>query len=139
MTKWCLDATSIAVRIFVEKPDQVVQISLDNKNYEIMPTLYQQPAWTTDSLDPSVIHDLVITKRNPNGQSLALDSILVTYHNLPPTTVDQATATAAPTPTVPNQLNPPTAVPAAAPPSTQAKSMSGIFSSARLPSDSSPE
>lgn len=144
MTKWCLDATRIAVCLFVQKSGQVVRISLDHEDHDIMPLPYQslpyqQLAWISESLDPSVPHDLVISKQNPGGQYLELDSIVVTHYNPPPTTGDQATATAAPTSTVPKQLMPSTAVPAAVPPSTQAKSMSAIFSSGRLPSDSSPE
>jgi hypothetical protein len=140
LTKLCLDVSRIAVRLFVEASGQVVRISLDNKNYDITPLPYQQPAWTIESLDPSVPHDLLIIKRNPGGQYLELDYILVTYYDPPTTTGDQVTASAVPTSKVPNQLMPSAAAPAAAsPPSTQTNSMGAPFSSGRLPSDSSPE
>ena len=141
LTKGYLDASRIAVRVFVEASGQVVRISLDNQNYDVTPSLYQQPAWTSGILDPSVPHDLIIIKRNPDGQYIGLDSILVTHYDPPTTTRDQATATAVLTSNVSNQLTPSAAPPAAAaPPSTQTKSMGGgTFSSGRIPSDSSPE
>jgi len=126
------------VSVFVEESGQAVRISLDDKNYDVKPLQYQQPAWTSESLDPSVPHDLVIIKRNHDGQYVALDYISVTYYDPPTTTGGQVTATASPTSKLPNQLMPSVAVPAAvASPSTQTTSMGGLFSSGRLPSDSS--
>ena len=137
MTKRCLDASKIAACVFVEGPGQVVRISLDNNNYDIKPLLYSQPAWTSETLDPSAPHDLVITKRNPGGQYLTLAYILVTYYDPPTTSRDQLTATAAPASNAPNQVIPSAAI--AAPPSTQTKSMDGALSFGSLPSDSSAE
>ncbi len=139
LTKWCLDASRIAVRVFVEGIGQVVRISLDNNHYDIKPLLYLQPAWTSDILNPSAPHDLVVIKRNPKGQYIELDNILVTYYDPPVTTRDQLTATAAPASNAPNQLMPSPATAIVAPPSTQIKSMGGTLSSDRLLSDSSPE
>ena len=137
LTKRCLDASKIAVSVFVEGLGQEVRISLDNNNYYIKPLLYLQPAWTSEVLNPSLPHDLAIVKQNPKGQYIGLDYILVTYYDPPITTMDQFTATAAPASNAPNKVISSAAI--VAPPSTQTKSMSGALSSDRLMSDSSPE
>ena len=137
LTKWCLDASKIAVCVFVEESGQEVRISLDNNNYDIKPLLYSQPAWTSEILDPSAPHDLVIIKRNPGGQYLALYYVLVTYYDPPTTSRGQVAATVAPASNAPNQFMPSAAI--AAPSGTQTKSIGGALSSDRLPSDLSPE
>ena len=93
LTRWCLDANRIAVNVFVEASGQTVRISLDNQDHDVTPVDSQQPAWTSDSLDPSAPHDLQIIKQNPAGQFLELDSILVTYSDQLTTTTEQTTAT----------------------------------------------
>ena len=137
LTKRCLDASQIAVCVFVEGSGQEVRISLDNKNYNIKPLLYSQPAWTSEILDHTAPHDLVIIKQNPGGQYLALYYIIVTYYDPPTTSRDQVAATAPPASNTPNQLIPSTAI--AAPPDTQTKSIVGALSSDRFLSDPSPE
>ena len=130
LTKWCLDASRIAVSVFVEAPGQTVRISLDNQDHDVTPVDSQQPAWTSDSLDPKVPHDLQVNKQNPPGQFLELDSIIVTYYDPPTATTEQVAATVA-------QSIGSVASPAAVFPSSQ--SMSGASSFGPLPSGSSPE
>ncbi len=106
LTKWCLDASGIAVRVFVEGSGQSVQISLDEEDHYLVPLPDQQPVWASD-LDPSVPHIISIIKQNPRGQYLAFDNILVTYNDAP--------AEAATAPTIVNTTNTETAEPAPAP------------------------
>jgi len=61
----------------------MVRISLDNQNYDISPSLSQQPAWTSDTLDPSVNHTIKVIKLNPRGMFTSIDSFLVTYPGPP--------------------------------------------------------
>lgn len=125
------------MRVFVEGLGQEVRITLDNNDYYIKPLLFLQPAWTSDTLDPSTHHDLAIIKQNPKGQYIGLDCIIVTYYDPPITTRDQFTATAAPASNAPSQVIPSAAI--VAPLNTQAKSMGEALSSDRLMSDLSPE
>ena len=81
MTKWRLDATGIEVHVLVQSPGQTVQISLDNQQHDV--AVYSQPAWSNNSLDPSIPHALQVVKRNPTGQYISLDFILVTYYDPP--------------------------------------------------------
>ena len=80
MTKSRLDATRIDVYVFVQSPGQTVRISLDNQQHDI--AVYGQPAWTSDTLDPSAYHDLQIIKQNPPGDNTSLDSIRLTQSEL---------------------------------------------------------
>ena len=88
--------------VFVEGSGQAVRISLDNFNYDINPLPGQQPTWTSDTLDPSVPHNLDIIKRNPGGQYLELENILVTLTDghSPTTPREDSTAEAVPAPTI---------------------------------------
>ena len=90
------------MRVFVEGSGQVVRISLDNFNYDISPLPDQQPAWTSDTLDPSVPHNIIIIKRNPGGQYLELENILATLAdgNSPTTTREDTTTVAVSAPSV---------------------------------------
>ena len=80
VTKNRLDATRIDVYVFVQSPGQTVRISLDNQQHDV--AVYGQPAWTSDTLDPSAYHDLQIIKQNPAGQNTSLDSIRLTQSEL---------------------------------------------------------
>ena len=81
LTQWCLDASSIAVTVFVEVAGEKVRISLDNQIHDIEPNISQQPAWTSGFLDPSVPHTIQVIKQNPRKSYTSLDSFLVTYSN----------------------------------------------------------
>jgi hypothetical protein len=81
------------VTVFVQRPGQTVRILLDNQSHDVAPLLSQQPAWTSNSLDPTVPHDLQVIKQNPAGQYTSLDSILVTSHDSPAVS-DQSTSSA---------------------------------------------
>ena len=78
MTKWRLDATGIEVHVLVQSPGQTVLISLDNQQHDV--AVYGQPAWSNNSLDPSIPHTLQVVKQNPAGQYTLLDFISVTHH-----------------------------------------------------------
>ena len=90
-----LDASSIAVTVMAERPDDTVGITLDNKDYVTSNFSVQQPAWSS-SLDPNVPHTITVTKQNPDGQYTAFYSFLVTYPD-PSTTQNTSTETETPT------------------------------------------
>ena len=90
-----LDASSIAVTVMAERPDNTVGITLDNKDYVTSNFSVQQPAWSS-SLDPNVPHTITVTKQNPDGQYTAFYSFLVTYPD-PSTTQTTSTETGTPT------------------------------------------
>lgn len=79
LSQWCLDASSIAVTVFVKVAGQKVRISLDNQIHDIEPNISQQPAWTSGLLDPSVPHTIQVITQNPRKSFTSLDSFLVTY------------------------------------------------------------
>ena len=87
LTQRSLDATKIAVSVFVRTPGQTVQITLDDQTHEIAPSLTQQPAWTSDDLDPSVPHTMQVINHTRRG-FVALDSFIVTSPTSPANPAD---------------------------------------------------
>ena len=90
VTRWCLDATRIAVNVLAPGPSQTVIISLDNWNHNI--TVNNQAVWTSGILDPGVSHFLQVINQNPAGQYIALEYINVTRHGTSTNILDPSSA-----------------------------------------------